>query len=44
MAVTISELAGSAGVTPDTLRYYERRGLLRPAARTDAGYRLYDGA
>lgn len=44
MAVTISELAGQAGVSPDTLRYYERRGLLRPPARSTSGYRLYDEA
>jgi len=42
MAQTISVLADSLGVSTDTLRYYERLGLLRPAARTPAGYRLYD--
>lgn len=38
----IGELAKSAGVTPDTVRYYEREGLLAPPARTPAGYRDYD--
>lgn len=40
--LTSGELATRAGVTPDTLRYYERLGLLPPAPRTAAGYRLYD--
>lgn len=42
--VRISDLAAQAGVTPDTLRYYERVGLLPPPHRTRTGYRLYDGA
>ena len=41
---TISSLAGSMGLRPDTLRYYERVGLLEPAGRSAAGYRLYDEA
>jgi DNA-binding transcriptional MerR regulator len=39
--MTIGTLARQADVTPRTLRYYERIGLLVPSARTDAGYRLY---
>jgi len=35
----IGELAKRAGVTPDTIRYYEREGLLTPPARTPSGYR-----
>ncbi|HYE88136.1 MAG TPA: heavy metal-responsive transcriptional regulator [Vicinamibacterales bacterium] len=35
------ELAASAGVSTDTLRYYERSGVLPPPARTRAGYRRY---
>ena len=42
MAQTISVLAGSLGLSADTVRYYERRGLLPPPRRSDAGYRLYD--
>jgi MerR family copper efflux transcriptional regulator len=35
------ELARRAGVSADTLRHYERRGLLPAARRTANGYRLY---
>ncbi len=37
----IGELGKSAGVTPDTIRYYEREGLLPRADRTPSGYRDY---
>ncbi len=37
----IGELAKRADVTTRTIRYYEQRGLLGPAERTDSGYRLY---
>ncbi|MFE6506600.1 MerR family transcriptional regulator [Nocardioides sp. NPDC057767] len=36
-----SELAERARVNPETLRYYERRGLLQPPPRTPGGYRDY---
>jgi MerR family mercuric resistance operon transcriptional regulator len=36
-----SELAGRAGVNTETLRYYERRGLLSTPPRTPGGYRDY---
>lgn len=35
------ELAGAAGVNPQTLRYYERRGLLAEPGRTLGGHRVY---
>lgn len=35
------ELAASAGVSTDTLRHYERSGVLPRPARTRAGYRRY---
>ena len=38
----IGQLAKRAGITTDTIRYYEREGLLPPAARTVSGYRDYD--
>jgi DNA-binding transcriptional MerR regulator len=41
MAQTISAQAAALGLSPDTLRYYERLGLLPPPPRTAAGYRLY---
>ena len=34
-------LARMAGVSPDTLRHYERKGLLPTAARSPNGYREY---
>ena len=34
-------LAKKAHVNPETLRYYEREGLLPEPQRSDAGYRLY---
>ena len=34
-------LAKVAGVSPDTIRHYERIGVLPRAARTESGYRVY---
>lgn len=36
------EVAKAAGVNVQTLRYYERRGLLAEPDRTPGGHRLYD--
>ena len=36
-----SQVAEAAGVNPQTLRYYERRGLLAEPERTLGGHRLY---
>ena len=40
----VAELAEAVGVSPDTIRYYERAGLLPAPARTPAGYRAYDAS
>lgn len=37
----IGEVAAKAGVTVDTLRYYERLGVLPRARRTTGGFRQY---
>ena len=39
--LTTSQLANSAGVNVETLRYYERRGLLPEPPRRASGYRQY---
>src|SRR6266851_9919363 len=40
--LTIGKLAALADTSTDTLRYYEREGLINPADRSESGYRLYD--
>ncbi len=40
--LTIGKLAELSGTTADTLRYYEKMKLIKAAARSRAGYRLYD--
>ena len=40
----IGQLAKLAGVRPDSVRFYERSGLLPRAERTQAGYRVYTEA
>jgi DNA-binding transcriptional MerR regulator len=37
----IGEVANQSGVTVDTVRFYERVGVLPPPARTPSGYRDY---
>ena len=39
--MTIGELAQRAEVPISTLRFYEKRGLLLPQSRSEAGYRHY---
>ena len=44
-ALTIGQLAAAAGVTAESVRYYEREGVIPPARRTGAGrYRAYTAA
>ncbi len=40
----IGELAEAAGVSVDTVRYYERQQLLEAAVRSSNGYRIYGQA
>jgi len=40
----IGELARLTATAVDTIRHYEREGLLPPPPRTDAGYRVYGPA
>lgn len=40
--MTIGKLAEAADVPVSTLRYYERRGLLRASKRTSGNYRVFD--
>lgn len=42
--IGIGTLARRAGVGIDTVRYYEKSGLLSPAARLASGYRRYSDA
>jgi len=37
----VGEIAEAVGVAADTVRYYEKIGLLPALARTSAGYRAY---
>ena len=39
--LSITQLAARASVRPDTIRYYERTGLLPPPARTAGDHRRY---
>ncbi|WP_116474108.1 Cu(I)-responsive transcriptional regulator [Zobellella maritima] len=40
--MNIGEAAKQAGVSAKMIRHYEQIALLKPAGRTDAGYRQYD--
>lgn len=42
--MTIAEVSRRYGVSPDTLRYYERIGLIPPVPRNKSGIRDYDEA
>ena len=40
--MTITEVSKQFDLTPDTLRYYERIGLIPPVSRNKSGVRDYD--
>src|SRR5579864_640682 len=40
--LTVSQLGRLAGVGPDSVRHYERIGILPQAERSPAGYRMWD--
>jgi len=42
VTLTIGKIASLSKVSADTLRYYEREGLISPASKSEGGYRLYD--
>jgi DNA-binding transcriptional MerR regulator len=42
IAVKIGQVAREAGVSVDTVRFYERRGVLPAARRRSSGYREFD--
>ena len=44
VVMRIAEVAQKFAISPDTLRYYERMGLLGPIARTTSGVRDYSEA
>lgn len=41
--LTVGKVAKLAAVSADTVRFYEKEGLLAPARKSAAGYRLYAG-
>jgi len=41
MALTIGQVAKRSGIGIETLRYYERKGLVEEPPRTESGYRQY---
>jgi MerR family transcriptional regulator, copper efflux regulator len=42
--MTIGRVAGAAGVSIDTIRFYERQGLIEKPRRNFSGYRNYSDA
>lgn len=41
MTLTIGQLAKNAGITVETIRYYQRKGLLKQPDKPFSGYRHY---
>lgn len=42
MNLTVSKLAQAAGVGVETIRFYQKRGLVAEPQRRGSGYRVYD--
>lgn len=42
--MSIGTLSKESGIGIETIRYYERIGVLAPAGRKNSGYRVYDNA
>jgi len=40
--MTIGDVAKSVGISVQAVRFYEKRGLIKPGGRTASGYRIYD--
>jgi MerR family transcriptional regulator, copper efflux regulator len=40
----VAELAAAVGIGADTIRFYEKTGLVLAPARTPAGYRVYEAS
>ena len=43
-ALQIGKAAKATGLSVDTIRFYQKSGLLSPPARTSSGYRIFDEA
>ena len=43
-SLKIGELSKESGVSIDTIRFYEEKGLISPISRSDKGYRFYNSA
>jgi MerR family mercuric resistance operon transcriptional regulator len=42
MSLTVGKLAQAAGVGVETIRFYEKRGLVQQPVRRGSGYRVYN--
>jgi len=42
--IKISELGSRTGLSPHTIRFYEKHGLIEASERSEAGYRYYNDA
>ena len=42
MGLTIGKLANKANISVETVRYYERRGLINRPVKPEVGYRQYE--